>query len=311
MIHLIWFCSDHVRRHQRRGGLGIGEDFLTFCSALAVSRRSTISDRYAQITKRLNLDYWGSDSYTYHSFYTGSYGRGTAIGLTSDVDMLFRLPVDVYERFDAYQTNGQAALLQEVRSVIKKTYSVTDIGSDGSVVVVPFTDGVTFEVLPGFLNKDGSYTFPDSTSGGTWKSTNPKPEIDEIDEMDKKCNNNLKYLGRMARAWKARWEVPISGLLIDTLAYQFIRDWEYREKSFLYYDYLSRDFLDYLAGQPEAKSYWLSPGAGQYVWRTGSFEYKAKRCRNIAVEAITHYNSNEVWSARKKWRDIYGPDFPS
>ena len=290
--------------------MGIGEDFQAFCSTLTISRRSTIADRYAQITKRLNLDYWASDSDTYHSFYTGSYGRGTAIDSTSDVDMLFRLPYEVYERFDAYATNGQAALLQEVRSVIKKTYSVTSVGSDGSVVVVPFTDGIVFEVLPAFVNKDGSFTFPDSTDGGRWKATNPKPEIDAIDDMDKACNHNLKYLGRMARAWKAQWDAPISGLLIDTLAYTFIRDWQYREKSFLYYDFMSRDYFDYLASQPEDKTYWLSPGAGQYVWRTGGFEYKAKRCRNIAVEAITHYTNEQVWSARQKWREIYGSGFP-
>ena len=290
--------------------MGIGEDFQAFCSSLTITRRSVIADRYAQITKRLNLDYWASDSETYHSFYTGSYGRGTAIDSTSDVDMLFRLPYEVYQRFDAYTTNGQAALLQEVRSVIKKTYSITNVGSDGSVVVVPFTDGIVFEVLPAFINKDGSFTFPDSTGGGRWKTTNPKPETDAIDEMDKACNYNLKYLGRMARAWKAEWEVPISGLLIDTLAYTFIRDWLYRDKSFLYYDYMSRDYFDYLASQPEAQTYWLSPGAGQYVLRTGSFEYKAKRCRNIAVEAITYYANNQVWSARQKWREIYGSGFP-
>lgn len=291
--------------------MGIGEDFQHFCSELAVSRRERIADRYAQITKRLNLEFWNSDSYNYHSFYTGSYGRGTAIDTTSDVDMLFRLPYEYYERYEGYATNGQAALLQEVRSAVKKTYSVTDIGSDGSVIVVPFTDGITFEVLPGFVNKDDSYTFPDSSTGGRWKSTNPKPEIATIDDVDKVCNYNLKYLCRIARAWKATWQVPISGLLIDTLAHNFIKAWQYRDKSFLYYDYMSRDFFEFLAGQNEQQEYWLSPGANQKVWRKGPFEYKAKRCRNISLEAIEHYSRNEIWSARQKWREIYGSAFPS
>jgi hypothetical protein len=30
----------------------------------------------------------------------------------------------------------------------------------------------------------------------------------------------------MARAWKKKWEVPIGGLLIDILAYQFIENGE-------------------------------------------------------------------------------------
>jgi len=225
--------------------------------------------------------------------------------------MLFRLPSNVYERFASYTTNGQAALLQEVRAVIKKTYSVTNIGSDGSVIVVPFTDGIVFEVLPAFANSDDSFTFADSTNGGRWKTTNPKPEINAINARDAACNGNLKYLCRMMRSWKAQWDVPISGLLIDTLAYYFITNWQYRDKSFLYYDYLSRDFFDFMANQDSSQAYWLSPVANQWVVRTGVFEYKAKRCRNLAIDAIAHYANDEVWSARQKWREIYGTGFPS
>jgi len=291
--------------------MGVGEDFKQFCSNLVVTKRDSIATRYGAITKRLNLDFWNSDSDTLHSFYTGSYGRGTAIGATSDVDMLFRLPYEYYEKYNSYVTNGQSAMLQEVRNSIKKTYSVTNIGADGQVVVIPFNDGITFEVLPAFLNKDASYTFPDTNQGGKWKTTNPKPEIDAISEMDAACNWNLKYLCKMARAWKANWDVPISGLLIDTLAYYFIRDWEYRDKSFLYYDFMSRDFFDYLSQQDEDKNYWLSPGANQYVWRKGKFEYKATRCRNIAIEAINNGTSNQNWAARQRWREIYGTAYPS
>jgi hypothetical protein len=289
----------------------VGEDFRTFCGNLVVTERASIASRYSRITKRLNIDFWGSDSDMYHSFYIGSYGRGTAIGLTSDVDMLFRLPYDLYVRFDRYTTNGQAALLQEVRTSIRKTCSVTNIGRDGCVVVVPFDDGITFEVLPACVNTDDSYTFPDSTGGGRWRTTNPKPEIAEITAMDESTNGNLKNLCKMARAWKATWDVPIGGLLIDTLAYYYIRNWAYRAKSYLYYDWMSRDFFDFLATQDESQRYWLSPGANQYVWRTGHFEYKAKRCRNLALEAIESERNGYSWSARQKWREIYGSAYPS
>lgn len=291
--------------------MGVGEDFSTFCSRISLLKRDDIAQRYQLITRRLNLEYWNSDSYTYHSFYLGSYGRGTATGLTSDVDMLFQLPSDVFTQYDNHAGNGQSALLQAVRAAIKKTYAVTDVGADGQVVVVPFTDGITFEVLPAFRNTDGSYTYPNANNGGSWKSTNPKPEIDAVDERDRDCNYNLKYLCRMMRAWKAQWDVPISGLLIDTLAYNFISSWAHRDKSYLYYDYLSRDFFDFLSQLSETQDYWLSPGANQYVWRTGKFEYKATRCRNIALAAIEHARNNQTWSARQSWREIYGSSYPT
>jgi len=291
--------------------MSVSEDFSAFCASLSVTNRSTIGDRYGLITRRLNLEFWGSDSKTLHSFYTGSYGRGTAIGGTSDVDMIMKLPYSTYEKYNKYLGNGQSALLQEVRASIRKTYSVTNIGADGQVVQVPFNDGVVFEVVPAFVNKDDSYTFPDSNSGGSWKTTNPKPEIAEIAAMDARCNGNLKWLCKMARACKRKWDVPIGGLLIDTLAYQFIRDWKYRDKSFTYYDWMSRNFFEFLAGQDSNKQYWLSPGAGQYVWRKGNFEYKATRCRNISLEAIEHAEDNRHYSSRKCWRQIYGTGFPA
>lgn len=291
--------------------MGVGEDFEGFCRNIAVRDRDSISQRYQQLTRRLNTEYWNTDSYTAHSFYLGSYGRGTAIGLTSDVDMLFELPVSVYTQYDGWQSNGQSGLLQAVRTAIKKTYSFTEVGADGQVVVVPFTDGITFEILPAFPNVDRSFTYPDANSGGAWKTTNPKPEIEAIDTRDTLCNYNLKMLGRMARAWKAEWNVPISGLLIDTLAYSFIGSWAYRDKSYLYYDYMSRDFFEYLAGQNEAQQYWYSPGASQYVWRTGKFEYKATRSRNIALDAIAYASNGHTWSARQAWREVYGTSYPS
>lgn len=293
--------------------MGVGEDFKTLCSNLAVSAamRASISERYELITRRLNLEFWNTDSRTAHSFYTGSYGRGTAVGTTSDMDMIMQLPYEHYVRYNNHEGNGQSALLQDVRKAIQKTYSTTAVGADGQVVGVPFTDGITFEVLPAFLNKDDSYTFPDSNSGGSWKTTNPKPEIEEIAKTDGACNGNLKMLCRMARAWKSTWTVPISGLLLDTLAYYFLRDSQYKDKGYVYYDFMSRDFFDYLRARDEKQDYWLSPGANQYVWNRGNFQYKATRSYNISLEACSYQSDKYGWTARQKWREIYGTNYPA
>lgn len=293
--------------------MGVGEDFASFCSAISLDAgaRTSVTNRYQLLTRRLNLEFWNTESYTAHSLYLGSYGRGTATWRTSDVDMLFRLPYSIYEQYNAWQTNGQSGLLQAVRTAIKKSYPVTEVGADGQVVVVPFDDGIRFEVLPAFMNDDGSYAFADANSGGSWKRTNPKPEIDAMKARDVACNYNLKYLGRMGRAWRAQCDVPISGLLIDTLAYGFIGSWAYRDKSYLYYDWMSRDYFGFLAEQDETKSYWLSPGSAQYVWRIGKFEAKARRAQNLAIAAIEHATKGEHWSARQRWREIYGTSYPS
>jgi hypothetical protein len=121
----------------------------------------------------------------------GSYGRNTAIDGFSDLDMVFELPSDLYFKYDEYTGNGQSALLQAVRNSIQKTYSTSSLGADGQVVVISFTDGITFEVVPVFNNKAGSYTYPDSNDGGKWRTTNPRPEIEAIRSRNTVCNGNL------------------------------------------------------------------------------------------------------------------------
>ncbi|MDQ4678152.1 nucleotidyltransferase, partial [Stenotrophomonas maltophilia group sp. RNC7] len=76
----------------------------------------------------------------------------------------------------------------------------------------------------------------------------------------------------MTRAWKHYWDVPIGGLLLDTLAHNILKDWEYKQNSYLYYDWMSRDFFKYLKNQNSDQNYWLAPGSKSLVYRKGKFE---------------------------------------
>jgi len=290
--------------------MSVANWFETFNQNLRMSKDSvdSISYRYKRITKQLNKDFYNSESEVNHSLYVGSYGRGTDI-VVSDVDMIFQLPYSEYVKYNAYSGNGQSSLLQAVKNSIEKTYK-SSIRADGQVIVISFTDGIVFELVPAFINNDNSYTFPDTNNGGSWKKTNPRPEIAEITAKNNQWNKNLKRLCRMARAWKYKWDVPIGGLLIDTLAYNFMSDYVYKDKSFLYYDYISRDFFKYLSEQNTEQNYWLSPGARQYVWRKGKFEYKARQCYNLALEAIEK-EKDYPYTAKSKWREIYGTKYPT
>jgi hypothetical protein len=290
--------------------MSVSTKFQNFCSNIRISSSdaSDISYRYKRITKQLNKDFWDTDSDSSHSLYVGSYGRDTDIHV-SDIDVLFQLPYAVYERINRHSGNGQSALLAEVRDSLKQTYSSTHISGDGQIVAIKFEDGINFEIVPCFINTSGSYTYPDSNNGGSWKTTNPKPEIEEVRKTNNLLNGNLKNLCRMVRSWKDKWDVPIGGLLIDTLAYQFIKQWTHRNESFLYYDYMTRDFFEYLKNQDENKAYWLAVGSGQQVYKKGNFQYKALRCYNLAIEAIDYEQREMPYSADGKWREIYGNKF--
>lgn len=293
--------------------MGLADWFRHFCDNIQVQDGGTISIRYKAITKRLNIDFWGTLSDVSHSLYVGSYGRNTAIQGISDLDMVFELPASLYHKYDAYTGNGQSSLLQVVRSSMQKTYSTSSIGADGQVVEVFFKDGITFQVVPVFSNTTGSFTFPDTNSGGKWRTTNPKSEIQAIRTRNNECNGNLVRLCRMMRAWKRKWNVPIGGLLVDTLAYQFIQGWDHRTDSFFYYDFMCRDFFSFLMNQDLEQVFWKAPGSGQWVYASkGQFQYKAKLCYNLAEEAIEHElaEPKREWSAKQKWREIFGTSFP-
>ena len=292
--------------------MGVAEDFRTFRAnyIIPASTINSISNRYKRITKQLNIDFYSSYSETSHSLYVGSYGRDTAAYGISDLDIGFQLPVGLYTKYNAYLGNGQSALLQVVKKSLQTTYSSSDIGGDGQVVVINFTDGITFEILPYFINNGGGWTYPCSNNGGSWKTCNPIAEIAAIKSRSDNTNRNLKNLCRMMRLWKDYCSVPMSGMLIDTLAYRFIENWEYREKSYLYHDFMARDFFSMMSEQNKDQQWWSAPGSGSYIHRKGIFEHKARSAYLRACEAIQYNEDSYEWSRRKKWREVFGSRYP-
>lgn len=199
-----------------------------------LEQRKTISDRYKRITKAINLEFWGIDSDTAHSFYVGSYGRGTAVD-TSDIDILVELPNKDYERFDAYQSNGQSRLLQAVKAAILSTYPNSEVRPDGQVVKVIFSDGIKFEILPAFKHYDfwgdwnGAYDYPDSNMGGRWLSTNPKAEQDAMKQKNIESNGLLfdtcRHMRQIRDTHFSSYHLP--GIVIDSFAFHFIGSWRW------------------------------------------------------------------------------------
>ncbi|MGC9449720.1 SMODS domain-containing nucleotidyltransferase [Cereibacter johrii] len=292
----------------------MADNFKSFRKAYLIPTEtlSNISYRYRRITRQLNRDFWGTESETSHSLYVGSFGRDTATNGVSDIDMSFTLPASVYHQYNAYSRNGQSTLLQKVKDSINKTYPNSYTGADGQVVALNFADGIKFEILPVFVNADNeSFTFADTNGGGSWRVCNPRAEMEYFSIRNSvTANGNLKAICRMTRIWRDKHAVPISGMLIDTLAYQWIPGWEYKDKSFLYHDFLVRDFMKHLSEIDSNKLYWRAPGSGSYVWKGGNFQPKAKLAYEKALDAIK-YDTDMPYTAATKWREIFGSKYPT
>lgn len=268
----------------------------------------TVARRYRTITRKVNSEYWFSESETNNSLYVGSYGRATEI-YTSDIDIIVSLPWSVKERFDKRIGNIQSQLLTEIKDKLSQTYPSSDLSSDGQVIVISFSDGVRYEIVPAFKYSDGRFCYPDTHNDGSWKVMNPKEEMNSFNLRHRVHNYTMKKFCRMIRSWREANNITISGELIDSIVYDFYSNNSYTNKDpFIYFDWLTRDFFKYLSVNTHKK--WYTPG----TYRTLEIKYphitedKAEEAYNKSLEAI----KDEVQYpnlAKKTWREIYGNKF--
>ncbi|MDY0261902.1 nucleotide-binding domain-containing protein [Syntrophotalea acetylenica] len=285
----------------------VSEMFTGLLDNLKVDNADQISLRYGEITASLNKKFRDTESKTANTLQVGSYGRWTAIKGISDLDMLYIMPKG---EWDTYKNGKQSQLLTDVKDAIKARYPKTDVRVDRLVVTVTYTN-FHVEVQPVFEESDANgesyFNYPDTYNGGYWKVTKPRQEIAAMKEFVDQKNKNLRRLCKMARAWKNKHGVVMGGLLIDTLAYNFLKsNSDYDDKSFMYYDWMSRDFFKYLMEQPEQDHY-KALGSGQNVKVKKKFQKKAKKAYELCLEAINAENETGV---NKKWKKVFGRPFP-
>ncbi|MEM7288785.1 MAG: nucleotidyltransferase [Pseudomonadota bacterium] len=284
--------------------MGISDDFKAFLENIQVDNSDTISSRYGEVTSALNKQFRDTDSKTANSLQVGSYGRWTAIKGVSDLDMIYIMPAG---KWDDYKGGGQSDLLRDTKEAIKRRYPTTTVRVDRLVVRVLYKD-FHIEVMPAFKQDDGSYKYPDTANGGSWKITKPQAELDEMREANKRKNRNLRRLCKMARAWKNKHGVAMGGLLIDTVAYNFLESTnDYGERSYTYYNWMCRDFFKFLADQPKQSEY-AALGSRQRVRVKKRFEAKAKKAYDLCVKAI---EASGQKNERQKWRDVFGNAYPA
>lgn len=284
--------------------MSTADNFRDFLSNLAVDNDDQISLRYGEITGALNNEFRDTDSKSANNLQVGSYGRWTAIRGISDLDMLYIVPATLWSDYNC--AGGQSRLLTRTKDAIKARYPRTEVFVDRLVVRVLYKD-FHVEVQPVFEQADGSFKYPDTYNGGIWKITKPRDEITAIKEFDDQKNKNLRRLCKMARAWKNKHGVGIGGLLIDTLAHNFLKSTsDFDSKSYLYYDWMSRDFFKYLAELPN-QDYFAALGSGQRVRVKDKFQKKAKVAYDLAIKAIEE--SDEAKQC-DKWRKVFGTPFP-
>ena len=106
--------------------------------------------KYDNVCRVLHNRYYPNTAYDGTTkFLIGSYGKETAIRPPRDIDVIFKMPWDQFNR-KMLVGNGPRFLLNEIKGILQKTFTTTEsIRPNGMVVEVNFTT-FSIEVLPGF-----------------------------------------------------------------------------------------------------------------------------------------------------------------
>lgn len=277
------------------------EQFTQFSENIRLTdtQEADAKTKYDGVCKKLHNSYYESIYNGDTKLLFGSYKTKTnvrPIDENQDVDVLFKIPQETYERFKAYESNGPSSLLQEIKDYLNEKYTTTDeIKAWGKVVLVKFSDNThNVEVLPAFEEEDGTFTVPNSENGGSWDSFDPRDQIAQFQSSNNATNGLTAELARMIKTWVKHTgscnygSYVLLNDVIDFLESNYSQGADYED-----YSNVITSFFDYLKKNCDKK-----------------IESNVKTAFDRAQKACDFENNDKPKEASEEWRKIFGNDFP-
>lgn len=281
----------------------IKEAFKTFKSHLEITdlQAQTVSTRQQNVRKAVAAELTVLDD-----FLTGSYCRSTMIAPLSQAD----IDIFVVLHSDYYRKDGQAALLERVKRVLKKTYpSTPEISRDGQAVTITFTD-FQVDVVPGFNRQGGGYLIP-NTVGSTWIETNPKEHERLSSEYNRAHNGDLVPLVKMLKRWNREINRYFHSFHLEVLAWDI-----FDGVTISNFSSGARYFFDKgrtAITQKNADPAGYGGDVGYYITNANVDEAVSRftTAYNRAVKAEEYEAKGKIADAIGEWRKIFGDTFPA
>lgn len=208
---------------------------------LTKPQRVDARTKYGTIAKLLHDEFYDTEYTGGTKLLIGSYGKRTNNRPPADIDLLFKIPLEVYEQHE--QSPG--SLLQRVRKVIGDHYTTTEkISAWGKVVLVKFPDGKhDVELLPGY-EIGGVFMIPNTENGGSWDSFDVRADLAVVEESDVETGGKTRPLIRIVKRWaKNTKTVTIKGFEIEKYCADFLKTYDYGAASWAQ---LVADFFKWL-----------------------------------------------------------------
>jgi hypothetical protein len=263
--------------------------------------------KHKNVRNCLNTHYYSSSSETANSLLVGSWGKSTRVRPPRDIDVLFELPFEVYNRYQQRTGNRQSQLLQEVRDVVLKRFTNTEIKGDGPAVVIPF-QSFKVELVPAVKLTNDKYWICITKNGGSYKTFDPWNEIEYVKKSDERSKGNTRALIRMAKTWQSYCSVPVKSFYLELLAVNFLAQWSNFDKSTTYYDWMVRDYFAYIKDKDWTNLF--VPGTGEQMLLDGTWKSRAQSAHDRAVKACENDANGFHHVAGEEWQIIFGTDIP-
>lgn len=266
---------------------------------LTSTQSNDAQTKYTGVCQKLYSHYYNGEYDAGKKYLFGSYKTRTNVRpLTEDqdVDVLFKIPQSTYDKFDQYESNGQAALLQEVKNILKEKYTTTDtIKAWGKVVLVQFQENHhNVELLPALEQEDDTFLIPNSENGGSWEVFDPRAEVERFRTSNDNTGGLTRELTKMLKAWAhntTSMTYKSCKRLDDVI--KFLEDLYPNGKESTSYAKIVFDFFDYMNTRcdDDIKSY-------------------INTALSRARKALEYDNKEQPKEASEQWRLIFGNEFP-
>lgn len=276
-------------------------EFLDFINEITLThcQCEDAQTKYTGACQKLYSHYYNGEYDDGKKYLFGSYKTKTNVRpLTEDqdVDVLFKIPQSTYDKFDKYESNGQAALLQEVRNTLKEKYTTTDtIKAWGKVVLVQFQENHhNVELLPALEQDDGAFLIPNSENGGSWETFDPRAEVERFQTSNESTNGLTRELAKMLKTWAhntTSMSYKSCKRLDDVIT--FLDEFYPQGKETTSYAKIVFDFFDYMSSRcgDDIKSY-------------------INTALSHARKALEYDSNEKPVEASEQWRTIFGDKFP-
>jgi len=254
---------------------------------LTKSQREDAYTKYQGVAKTLHKEYYDTEYNGSTKLLIGSYGKKTNIRPPTDVDLLFKLPGEIFEHYYNYNGNGPSALLQDIRAKLGKTYSTTEkISAWGKVVLVQFSEGKhNVELLPAY-EVDGVFMIPNTEDGGSWDSFDARADLKAVADANSVTDKKARKLIRIIKRWRIQTKsLTMKSFNIEQSCLSFLKDHEVTNKPWS--EVVSEFFTWFLAVSLEDVS-------------------QIQTAQSRAAKATEYEMQQKFVEACNEWRKVFG-----